>query len=149
MEVKFRIAVDFDGTLCKNRWPEIGEANTELIEWLIKKSKEDHIILWTLREDHDERTLLSDAVDWCKYQGLEFASVNEQIHYDGFGYQPRKFPCEMMIDDRSFNPCMQTMNFYSTFSQHHFSVTQVAYLDKVYEALKEDWNEFLKKGIIK
>lgn len=23
------IAVDFDGTLCENKWPEIGEPNTE------------------------------------------------------------------------------------------------------------------------
>ena len=29
------IAVDFDGTLCENRYPEIGEPNTELIEQLI------------------------------------------------------------------------------------------------------------------
>ena len=28
-------AVDFDGTLCRNAWPDIGEANTELIEQLI------------------------------------------------------------------------------------------------------------------
>lgn len=28
------IAVDFDGTLCENKWPEIGAANEELIEYL-------------------------------------------------------------------------------------------------------------------
>ena len=28
-------AVDFDGTLCKNAWPDIGEANEPLIEQLI------------------------------------------------------------------------------------------------------------------
>lgn len=25
------IAVDFDGTLCENKWPEIGEANEDMI----------------------------------------------------------------------------------------------------------------------
>lgn len=30
------IAVDFDGTLCENKWPEIGEPNTNLIGYLIE-----------------------------------------------------------------------------------------------------------------
>ena len=29
------IAVDFDGTLCKNKWPEIGEANKEMITYIL------------------------------------------------------------------------------------------------------------------
>lgn len=28
------IAVDFDGTLCFSSWPELGEPNTPLIEYL-------------------------------------------------------------------------------------------------------------------
>lgn len=31
------IAVDFDGTLCENKWPEIGEPNKELIAYLKKR----------------------------------------------------------------------------------------------------------------
>lgn len=38
MESKI-IAVDFDGTLCENKWPEIGEPNKELIAYL-KEQKE-------------------------------------------------------------------------------------------------------------
>lgn len=29
------IAVDFDGTLCENKYPEIGEPNMELIDFLM------------------------------------------------------------------------------------------------------------------
>ena len=29
------IAVDFDGTLCYSNWPELGEPNRPLIEYLI------------------------------------------------------------------------------------------------------------------
>ena len=32
------IAVDFDGTMCENKWPEIGEPNLELIAYLKKAS---------------------------------------------------------------------------------------------------------------
>lgn len=38
------IAVDFDGTLCENKWPEIGIPNEELIEYLkIKELYEKEI----------------------------------------------------------------------------------------------------------
>ena len=45
------IAVDFDGTLCENKWPEIGEPNTKLIGYLIEMRKTfgAKIILWTCR----------------------------------------------------------------------------------------------------
>lgn len=44
------IAVDFDGTLCENNWPEIGGPNEELIEYLHNRKKDgDKLILWTCR----------------------------------------------------------------------------------------------------
>lgn len=42
------IAVDFDGTLCENKWPEIGEANEDMIYYLRKRQAEgDKLILWS------------------------------------------------------------------------------------------------------
>lgn len=42
------IAVDFDGTLCKQAWPEIGEENYKLILHLRKRKAEGtRLILWT------------------------------------------------------------------------------------------------------
>lgn len=37
------IAVDFDGTLCENKWPEIGSANEELIESIFVIDKRTEI----------------------------------------------------------------------------------------------------------
>ena len=34
------IAVDFDGTLCENKWPEIGEPNTNLIGVYVEKEND-------------------------------------------------------------------------------------------------------------
>lgn len=31
------IAVDFDGTLCENKWPEIGKPHTDVIEYVKKR----------------------------------------------------------------------------------------------------------------
>ena len=44
------IAVDFDGTLCYSNWPELGEPNIPLIEYLLTQKKSgDKLILWTCR----------------------------------------------------------------------------------------------------
>lgn len=52
-------AVDFDGTLCENRWPEIGKPNQELIGYLVgRRQQGDKVILWTCRswEDYAQYT---------------------------------------------------------------------------------------------
>jgi hypothetical protein len=70
------IAVDFDGTLCENKWPDIGEPNTELINYLIDEQKKgSKIILWTCRAG----SKLKQAVAWSKALGLKFDAVNENL----------------------------------------------------------------------
>ena len=59
------IAVDFDGTLCENKWPEIGMPNEELIEYLKKRQANgEKLILWTSRNEEQTKA----AVEWCKEQ---------------------------------------------------------------------------------
>ena len=69
-------SIDFDGTLCTHAYPDIGPPNEEFIESL-KKHKENggYLILWTCRTGED----LEKAVKWCKKQGLQFNSINEDI----------------------------------------------------------------------
>lgn len=70
------IAVDFDGTLCKDNYPRIGDPNIELIEWLkLRQSNGSRIILWTCRCG----TALEDAVKWCARKGLIFDAINDNI----------------------------------------------------------------------
>lgn len=96
------IAVDFDGTLCENKWPEIGEPNTELIGYLImmQKTVGAKIILWTCRIGE----MLDRAVNWCSEHGLEFDTVNENLPHiiERFGSDTRKIFANMYIDDRNF-----------------------------------------------
>ena len=45
------IAVDFDGTLCENAWPEIGAPNWPVIHHAQSVQAEGaKLILWTCRE---------------------------------------------------------------------------------------------------
>ena len=66
------IAVDFDGTLCYSKWPELGQPNHALIEYLQEwKRNGNKLILWTCRAGE----ALSKAVEWCREQNLEFDAV--------------------------------------------------------------------------
>ena len=70
------IAVDFDGTLCKDNYPRIGYPNIELIEWLkLRQNSGSRIILWTCRCGAS----LEDAVKWCAIKGLIFDAINDNI----------------------------------------------------------------------
>ena len=101
------IAVDFDGALCENKWPEIGEPNKELIAYL-KKHQEagDKLILWTCRVGE----ILKNAIDWSAEQGLIFDAVNENLPevLEWMGGDTRKIFANEYIDDRNFTFLSQT-----------------------------------------
>lgn len=102
LEKRDIIAVDFDGTLCENQWPEIGLPNTKLIKELIYRRKQgDKLILWTNRVDDK----LENAVNWCKEQGLEFDAINDNLPeiVEFFGSNSRKVFANIYIDDRANN----------------------------------------------
>lgn len=94
------IAVDFDGTMCKNEWPHIGEPNEEVLNYIIsEKQNGAKLILWTNRSGQN----LDEAVIWAKEHGVEFDAVNdnlpESIEY--FGGNSRKIFATEFIDDRA------------------------------------------------
>ena len=94
------IAVDFDGTLCREQWPEIGEENFGLIEWLKEcRNKGDKLILYTCREDE----LLEAAVKWCAERGLRFDAVNQNLpeRTARYGGDCRKISADIYLDDRA------------------------------------------------
>jgi len=55
-------AVDFDGYLCTNAWPDIGKPRTVIIDHFRGLKEMGHkLILWTCREGE----MLQKAIDWC------------------------------------------------------------------------------------
>ena len=70
------IAIDFDGCLCENAWPEIGRINRDVFSAAREERRKGAaLILWTCREG--ER--LREAVDFCAKNGLTFDAVNENL----------------------------------------------------------------------
>lgn len=96
---KVIIAVDFDGTLVRNKYPYIENPNLKLIDF-IKANRDRCIwILYTCR--HGEQ--LDYAVDYLKETfNLEFDYVNENCKekIQEFG-DTRKIFADVYIDDKN------------------------------------------------
>lgn len=94
------IAVDFDGTLCENKYPEIGEPN-----WLVifaakaEQEKGAKLILWTCRAGKE----LAEAVEVAGCWGLTFDAINENLpeRIEQYGNDPRKIGADEYWDDRA------------------------------------------------
>lgn len=70
------IAVDFDGTLVEDKFPEIGKPREEVWRELFEaQDRGVKIILWTSRDN--ER--LKAAVEFCTGRGLHFDAINDNL----------------------------------------------------------------------
>ena len=97
------IAVDFDGCLCKNAWPYVGEPNWDVIEKVKQEQNNGaSIILWTCRDGQ----LLEDAKKACKEWGIKLAAANESLlkWREAWGNDTRKIGATEYWDDKAFNP---------------------------------------------
>lgn len=98
------IAVDFDGTLFQDSYPEIGEPNHGLICGCIEyREKGGKLILWTCRDNDTPEMHLDKAVAACKEHGLEFDAVNRNIDevIIMFNNDTRKIYANEYIDDKA------------------------------------------------
>lgn len=94
------IAVDFDGTLCENAWPEIGEPRQAVIDYVRDQQRQGaKLILWTNRSGEK----LDEAVRWCGRHGIIFDAVNENLPemIEYFQNDCRKVFANEYIDDRA------------------------------------------------
>lgn len=95
-------AVDFDGLLVKNEFPEIGEIRQPMFNAVKLLQKNGwKIILWSCRTGD----MLKDAVEFCVQHGLVPDAVNENLKEvkEYFGGDTRKVFANMYLDDRSAN----------------------------------------------
>ena len=93
------IAIDFDGTIVEDAYPNIGKPMIFAFETMKKLQSEGHrLILWTYRSDRK----LQEAVDFCKQQGLEFYAINKSYPEEEFdGKISRKINATFFVDDRN------------------------------------------------
>lgn len=114
------IAVDFDGTIVRHRYPAIGKPIPYALDVLKELSADGHhIILYTVREGN----LLKDAVEYCRHEGLEFYAVNSEYPDGGWaGGASRKIKADLYIDDRNFGGIPDWPEIYEAVTQKNFDL---------------------------
>jgi hydroxymethylpyrimidine pyrophosphatase-like HAD family hydrolase len=94
------IAIDFDGTIVEDKYPEIGKPKIFAFETMKRlQNRGFRLILWTYR--HGKR--LDEAVEFCNKNGIEFYAVNSSFEGEIFDKetQSRKINADYFIDDRN------------------------------------------------
>lgn len=95
------IAVDFDGTIVQDRYPEIGNERIFATQTLRALIQDGHqLVLWTVRQGEE----LEEAVEWCRQRGVEFYAVNKDYPDEDVEknrHYSRKLKVDIFIDDRN------------------------------------------------
>ena len=133
------IAIDFDGTLCRNAHPAIGEEIPEVVTWaLTAKAMGDKLILWTCRTGAE----LDAAVAWCAERGLYFDAVNENVpeHIAKYGGDTRKVYADLHIDDNAatLDMVVATQRAVNEAFEAHGTTARAVALDKLRKSRKSD-----------
>lgn len=137
------IAVDFDGTIVRHRYPEIGNEipfATQTLKMLIEDGH--RLILWTVREGE----LLQDAVDWCSKRGVEFYAINKDFPEEDVEkneHFSRKLKVDMWIDDRNVGGLPDWGTIYKMIHDHKtYEQVLLEDLNAEQEPPKKKWWQF-------
>lgn len=93
------ICVDFDGTVVRHRFPDMGE-DVPHAERTLKDlvARGYNIILYTMRDNNSEGDYLDQAIKWYKDRGIPLYSVNHNPDQDSWTTSPKCY-AQFYIDD--------------------------------------------------
>lgn len=129
------IAVDFDGTIVENKYPDIGKERAFAIHTLRTLQQEgNRLILFTSREGEK----LDAAVEFCHKRGLDFYAVNSNEPDDAlFKHHTAKVIADLYIDDRNLGGIPDWLTIYEVITKQRAK--------RQAERKKRDWGLFRKK----
>ena len=94
------IAIDFDGTIVEHEFPDIGSPVPGAFQWM-KKFQEAgaKLILYTMRSNEQNKgDVLTEAIDFCRNNGVEFWGINTNPEQDKWTTSPKAW-ANIYIDD--------------------------------------------------
>ena len=96
---KLILAIDFDGTIVEDAYPNIGKPQLFVFETLKRLQNDGHrLILWTYRDGKK----LQEAIAFCKENGIEFYAVNKSFPGEQFDTEKSpKIHADCFIDGRN------------------------------------------------
>jgi len=104
-------AVDFDGTIVTQAWPDIGEERKYAIFVMKKLQESGHkIIIWTGRNGKQ----LSDIMNWFLSKKFFPDAVNANLFFNS-GCNNPKIHADVYIEDKSFPPFTNWVHIYNVF----------------------------------
>lgn len=94
------IAVDFDGTIAENRFPDIGREVPGAFDWMKRFVEAGaKLVLYTMRSDGQKYgDVLTKAVEFCRERGIEFYGVNTNPDQGSWTSSPKAY-AQIYIDD--------------------------------------------------
>ena len=130
------IAIDFDGTIVEDAYPEIGDPKIFAFETLKEMQKEhNQLILWTSREGDE----LEEAVDFCRKNGVQFYAVNNSYPEEKYDENiSRKINCEVFVSHKNIGGLM---GWGETWQE----IKKISGEDKLYEKEKALTQGFMGK----
>lgn len=99
---KKTFAIDFDGTIVENKYPDIGEPNESIIYAIrVLHSMGHTIILNTCRV----KERLNAAVKWLKEKDvpIDYVNDNSERILNVWGENPRKISADYYVDDKNLS----------------------------------------------
>ena len=94
------IAVDFDGTIVRNKWPDIGEPIPDAAETIRLWHAQGHrVVIWTCRAGKE----LEACEKWLIRNWVPFYSINSNPsdRISLYGSDTRKISADLYIDDKA------------------------------------------------
>ena len=104
-------AIDFDGTLCHHKYPDIGDPIACTINFIYDLKACGHkFILLTMREGEK----LQEALDWLKKYDIvpDYVNDNAPELCEEFNNNPRKVFAHGYIDDRNAGSIMSQIQWF-------------------------------------
>ena len=111
------IAIDFDGTIVEDAYPNIGKPRLFAFETLKALRDDGHrLILWTYRHGKS----LNEAVEFCKKNDIEFYAINNSYPDEVYdNSSSRKILADYYIDDRNIGGVLGWGEVYQLLSNEH------------------------------
>ncbi len=93
------IAIDFDGTICRGKYPNIDGLQPSALEVINQLYDAGHYIIINTCRSHEQ---LLAAINWMLEQGIKFHRVNDNHPAEAARYNnnSRKIYAHVYVDDK-------------------------------------------------
>lgn len=137
------IAIDFDGTIVEHDYPRIGKEMLFAFATIKELHKKGHkLILNTYRTG----SLLEEAVEYCKKNGVEFFAVNKNYPEEEMTEKtPRKLDVDVFIDDRNIGGFIGWSAVWQTLHPEGGEFNHILKNPEAHHNFKQEEKSFLKK----